>query len=212
MSTGITIVFWLNCIALVLFASNLLTHSLDRLFSKLNLPEGVIGLLTALGANMPEISSAITALLAHQRDIGVGVVLGSNLFNLAALLGLSAVIAGKINVSRPTLLLHGTVSVLLTLIASALVLRLLGAAWALALLLVLFVPYAALLVLRPRQIHSLPLPPLLTQGLARAASECKRKQGPDPRSTEERKISRPRSRKKIPAPLRQESGAIYSSF
>jgi cation:H+ antiporter len=53
----------------------------------------LLGIVTALGADSPEIASAITALAAGHSDLGVGVVIGSNIFNLAALLGLSALVA-----------------------------------------------------------------------------------------------------------------------
>ena len=54
----------------------------------LGLAAGLLGLLTALGADAPEISSASSALFAGASEVGVGVILGSNLFNLAALHGL----------------------------------------------------------------------------------------------------------------------------
>ncbi|HZS49058.1 MAG TPA: sodium:calcium antiporter, partial [Blastocatellia bacterium] len=82
---------WLNgilfaaCLGLVLWASELLARGVDRLGSNLHLSDELIGILTALGADSPEISSAIVALISNKRDLGVGIVLGSNLFNLAAL-------------------------------------------------------------------------------------------------------------------------------
>ena len=42
--------------------------------------------VAALAADAPEITASITALAHHQQTIGAGVVLGSNVFNLAALL------------------------------------------------------------------------------------------------------------------------------
>ena len=52
-------------------------------------------MVAALAADAPEISAAITALARGQRDVSVGVILGSNAFNLATLLGLSAIVAGR---------------------------------------------------------------------------------------------------------------------
>ena len=57
----------------------------------------LLGLVTALGADAPhapEISSAVACLHADVRAVGLGVVLGSNIFDLAALLRLSAALAG----------------------------------------------------------------------------------------------------------------------
>ena len=70
---------------------------LDHVGLRLGLPEALLGLLTALAADAPEISSAISALVQHEHAVAVGVVVGSNAFNLAAMLGLSAVVTG----SRP---------------------------------------------------------------------------------------------------------------
>ncbi len=94
---------WLNvlsfagCTALVVWASEYLAQGLDRVGNKLHLSSELLGVLTALGADSPEISAAIVALISNQRDLGVGIVLGSNLFNLAALLGLGAVVAGQVS-------------------------------------------------------------------------------------------------------------------
>ncbi len=47
-----------------------------------------------MGADSPEIATAVTALVSGQHDLSRGVMFESNLFNLAALFGLGAVIAG----------------------------------------------------------------------------------------------------------------------
>jgi len=65
--------------------------------------------VAALAADAPEITSAVTALASHQSKIGAGVIIGSNVFNLAALLGLGAVVAGSIALHRRVVLLGGVV-------------------------------------------------------------------------------------------------------
>ena len=60
-------------------------------------------------------------------EIGVGVVVGSNVFNLAALLGLSALVAGHVRIHRHGLLLNGGVALAVTGVAVALVLGCIGA-------------------------------------------------------------------------------------
>src|SRR2546430_16753303 len=100
-----------------------MVRGLDRLGARLGLSGALLGLLTALGADTPEISSAVASLQARARDVGLGVVLGSNIFNLAALLGLSAVLAGRVSVRREGLVLDGGGGLLATLVAAALPLR-----------------------------------------------------------------------------------------
>ena len=56
--------------------------------------------MAALAADAPEITSAAAAMSSGQRHLGAGVVVGSNVFNLAALLGLGALVAGWIGLPR----------------------------------------------------------------------------------------------------------------
>ena len=64
--------------------------------------ELVIGLtIVAAGTSLPELATSVTASLRGERDIAVGNVVGSNIFNLLAVLGGSATISpGGIGVSE----------------------------------------------------------------------------------------------------------------
>ena len=171
MSVGIAVLVFLACLITTLVSSEALVRGLVVLGTKLKLTEGFLGLLTALGADAPEIASAIAALLAGAADLGRGVVLGSNLFNLAMLLGLSAVLAGQVRMRRQGLLLDGAVALFTLLVVAALLLGLLAPALAIVLLAVLLIPYVVLVGLRPRHVDRLPLPDGLAHLLARAASQ-----------------------------------------
>ena len=87
--------------AISLGASWLLVAALERVGARLGLSEALLGMLAALAADAPEITAAVTALVRHDQRVGAGVVIGSNVFNLAALIGLSAVIAGADRVAPP---------------------------------------------------------------------------------------------------------------
>jgi len=171
MSVGVAVLVFLACLVTTLVSSEVLVRGLTVLGSKLTLTEGFLGLLTALGADAPEIASAIAALLAGAADLGRGVVLGSNLFNLAMLLGLSAVLAGRVRMRRQGLLLDGAVALCTLLVVAALLLGLLSSVLALVLLAVLLIPYVVLVGLHPRQVDHLPLPAGLARLLAVAASQ-----------------------------------------
>ncbi len=172
MSLALASILFLLCLALTLFASALLTQGLDELGETLSIPAGLLGLITALAANAPEISSSVAALLSGARDVGLGVVLGSNMFNLAALLGLSAVVAGKVRVRRSGLALHGGVDLWITLTGGALVLGWLSPVVSMALMVTAFLPYSMVLAMHPRRLRALPLPAWLKGWLARGVSEC----------------------------------------
>ncbi|WP_286805551.1 MULTISPECIES: calcium/sodium antiporter [unclassified Marinimicrobium] len=59
----------------------------------LGIPEALIGLtLVAVGTSLPELAVSLIAVLRRQADVAVGNILGSNIFNLLGILGVSAVI------------------------------------------------------------------------------------------------------------------------
>ncbi|SOB94728.1 calcium/sodium antiporter [Rhodobacter maris] len=58
------------------------------------LSETVIGLtLVAIGTSLPELVTSVMAALRKQADVALGNVIGSNIFNIAAILGTTAIIA-----------------------------------------------------------------------------------------------------------------------
>ena len=55
--------------------------------------EAVIGLsLIALGTSLPELSTTVVAALRKSSDVAIGNVVGSNLFNILAILGITALL------------------------------------------------------------------------------------------------------------------------
>jgi cation:H+ antiporter len=67
--------------------------------------ELVIGLtVVAVGTSLPEVAASVIAAWRGERDIAVGNVIGSNLFNMAAVLGITALAApGGVPVPGPAL-------------------------------------------------------------------------------------------------------------
>jgi cation:H+ antiporter len=59
----------------------------------LGIPQMTIGLtVVAVGTSLPELATSVVATLRKEADIAVGNVIGSNIFNIAGILGLAAVI------------------------------------------------------------------------------------------------------------------------
>lgn len=55
--------------------------------------QSLVGItITAIGTSVPELATSITAALRRKRDIAIGNIIGSNVFNLSLILGLSAII------------------------------------------------------------------------------------------------------------------------
>lgn len=92
----------------------MLVLRIERLAYAARLSDALLGALAALAADSPEITSAVSAIVHGQRDVGAGVVLGSAVFNLTALVGLGAVAARGLPVGRHVVALGGTVTVALT--------------------------------------------------------------------------------------------------
>jgi cation:H+ antiporter len=152
-SVGAASAVFAVCLVAILASSLVFGRKLDLVSERLGASEGQHGILTALGADAPEISTAIAAVAASHGSLGVGVVVGSNVFNLAALLGLSAVVAGRVAIHRHGLLLNGGAALLVTGIATALVLGAIGGIAATLLLVAVFGPYLLVLSLRPAQLR-----------------------------------------------------------
>ncbi len=135
--------------ALVSLSSSwLLVTRLERLGTRLGLSESLLGVVAALGANAPEITAAVTAVATHQATIGAGVALGSNVFNLAALLGFAAVVAGRIALHRRVIVLQGLVAVWVAAVVVAVAVRGLSPGAGLGIALCAFVPYLVVLGMR----------------------------------------------------------------
>lgn len=88
-----------------------------------------------------------------------GFVIGSNVFNLAALLGLGAVVAGRIGLHRKVVVLAGTVAACVAAVCLAVVLGVLPPAAGCVLGLFLVALYVAALGLAGRGLARLRLPP-----------------------------------------------------
>ena len=139
--------------AVTLGASAFFADKLDHIGPRLGLPESVVGLLTAVAADTPEIASAIVALLAGDHEASLGVVVGSNVFNLAAMIGLSALLAGSVVVGRRALAIEGTVNLLALLVTVGLVAGVFSAPVALLLLLGVVAPYLLVTLRREPAAH-----------------------------------------------------------
>src|SRR6266567_3905461 len=144
-------------VAVSLAASWLLVSRLERLGERAGFSEAWLGLVAALAADAPEITSAVTALARGQPSVGAGVVIGSNVFNLAALLGLAALAAGGIAFHRRVVLLGGIPGVWVAA-ATLLTVTAVAPAAGLALTAVVLVPYVAVLGMSRARMESLRLP------------------------------------------------------
>ncbi len=80
-------------LAVLLVSSRMLVWGAVAIAQTLGVSDLIIGLtIVALGTSLPELAASIVSALKNEHDIAVGNVIGSNMFNLLAVLGLPGVI------------------------------------------------------------------------------------------------------------------------
>jgi cation:H+ antiporter len=144
-SAGLTLA---GIVLLVLGARWLVQGAVDVAVA-FGVDDAVVGLtILAAGTSLPEVAASIMAAMRGQRDIAVGNVLGSNMFNLTAIQGLTAVAAGGLNVP-PGVLTFDLVVMIAAAVACLpfMVTGLQIARWEGALFLAYYVAYTAYLVM-----------------------------------------------------------------
>ena len=61
--------------------------------TRLGVPEAVIALtVVAFGTSLPELATSVVAALKHEQDIAIGNVVGSNIFNILSIMGITPMI------------------------------------------------------------------------------------------------------------------------
>jgi cation:H+ antiporter len=157
--------------AISLGASWRLVTSLERVGARLRLSEALLGMLAALAADAPEITAAVTALVRHDQGVGAGVVIGSNVFNLAALIGLAALVAGSIALHPRVIELAGAVALWIACVSLAAVTGAISPLAGLVAALAVLAPYVAVLGVRHERLARLRLPDAWAAWLVAAISE-----------------------------------------
>ena len=146
MAPAAAIPLFLVSLAVTVIAARTFAARLDVVGVRVGLPEALIGLLTAIAADGPNISSALFALVRGAHDVGVGVLVGSNAFQLAAMIGVSALLAGSVVMPREGLLLEGLTGTAVTAIAAAALLRWIAPLVAVGLAGCVAVPYLVVVI------------------------------------------------------------------
>ena len=91
---GVQALLILAGLALLVTGAHWLVEAAVGFARQLGVSELVIGLtIVAAGTSLPEVATSVMAALRGERDIAVGNVVGSNIFNILAVLGLSASVA-----------------------------------------------------------------------------------------------------------------------
>ena len=80
-------------IGLTLFGADMLVKSAIELARNFNISETLIGLtVVAVGTSLPELAAAVIATIKKESDIVLGNIIGSNIYNVLFILGVSGII------------------------------------------------------------------------------------------------------------------------
>jgi cation:H+ antiporter len=80
-------------LVLLAVGSRLLVAGAVSIARALEVPEAIIGLtIVAAGTSLPEVAASLVAALKKEPDIALGNIVGSNIFNILGILGISAVV------------------------------------------------------------------------------------------------------------------------
>ena len=91
-------IFWLLVgMILLLLSSRILVWGAVNIAQALGVSDLIIGLtIVAIGTSMPELAASIMGALKKEHDIAIGNIIGSNMFNLLAVLGIPGLITPHI--------------------------------------------------------------------------------------------------------------------
>ncbi len=144
---------WLNIVlvvvglGLLVLGAKWLVDGAIEIASSIGMSQAVVGLtIVAIGTSLPELATSVMAALKKEGDIAIGNVVGSNIFNILCILGITAMILpvsqGGITTIDILLMLGLTVFLLPVLKSGYIVSRIEG-----GVLLTIYIVYTSYLVL-----------------------------------------------------------------
>lgn len=94
MSVPMTLLAIIGGLAMLILGANRFLLGAIGLGESLGVPEAIIGLtVVAVGTSLPELAVSIVAAVRKQADVAVGNIIGSNIFNILCILGITATIS-----------------------------------------------------------------------------------------------------------------------
>jgi len=86
--------FLLGGICVLAYGADLFVDGAISLANRLGISEAVVGVsIVAFGTSLPELATSVVAAFKKESDISLGNILGSNIFNILCVLGISSMIS-----------------------------------------------------------------------------------------------------------------------
>jgi cation:H+ antiporter len=153
------VVFLVSGLGLLVLGSRWLVDGAVEAAEMLGVSQMVIGLtIVAAGTSLPEVATSVVASLRGERDIAVGNVVGSSIFNILAVLGLSSLVSPD-GIDVAPALLRFDLPVAIAVALACLPIFFTGhliARWEGALFFLYYIAYAAYLILAAAKHEALP--------------------------------------------------------
>ena len=94
LASNFKILIWLIISTLTLyFGAEFLVNGAVNFAKELNVSEAVISVtIVAIGTSIPELAASLVAIAKNEKGISVGNLIGSNIFNIGSVLGITAII------------------------------------------------------------------------------------------------------------------------
>ncbi|NWF35697.1 calcium/sodium antiporter [Mariprofundus sp. KV] len=111
-------IFWLTAgLILLIVSSRILVWGAVTIAEAIGISDLVIGLtIVALGTSLPELAASVIAARKGEHDIAIGNIVGSNMFNILAVVGISGVIAPMPAIAPEVLLRDWSTMMALTVV------------------------------------------------------------------------------------------------
>lgn len=156
---GFAVVECIGGLVLLVIGAQWLVNGAVALAEFFGVSQLVIGLtIVAAGTSLPEVATSIVAAVRGERDIAIGNVVGSNIFNILAVLGLSASLSPSgVHISPAAMAFDIPIMIAVAILCLPVFFS--GgeiARWEGAVFLAYYVAYAAYLVLSAKQHPALP--------------------------------------------------------
>ncbi|NLS08900.1 calcium/sodium antiporter [Nesterenkonia sp. MY13] len=93
-STTVDVILIGAGVAMLVFGAQLLVRAATDIAAALGVSDLIIGLtIVAIGTSLPELATSVIAAVRGERDMAVGNLVGSNIFNIGGVLGLTGLIS-----------------------------------------------------------------------------------------------------------------------
>ncbi|GAA5818327.1 MAG: calcium/sodium antiporter [Methanobrevibacter sp. CfCl-M3] len=112
MDIVINVIVLIVSLIIVIKSADVFIENISLIGVALGVSQILLGVTAAaIGTSLPEFGSALLAILNHSSNMGVGIVVGSNIWNVAGIFGITAAVTGFVKADKKSLNRDGVAAV-----------------------------------------------------------------------------------------------------